>query len=122
MNTLSREKLAYFKNKKSLTNKRISELSGLPISTIDKLFSGLTNNPTLDTLKKIADVLECGIDDFINYDSEPLEGGYFDRQTAKIAKAIQGNKELKELLDITTDLSKEDLKLIQKVVRRMNFK
>lgn len=121
MNTLSREKLIYFKNKKNLTNKAISELSELPISTIDKLFSGLTNNPTLDTLKKIADVLECGIDDFINYDAEPLEGGYFDRQTAKIAKAIQGNKELKDLLDITADLSKEDLKLIQKVVRRMNL-
>lgn len=121
MNSLSKEKLTYYKQKKSLTNKAISELSGLPISTIDKLFSGLTNNPTLDTLKKIADVLDCGIDDFINYDAQPLEGGYFDRQTAKIAKSIQGNQELKELLDITADLSKEDLKLIKIIAKRMTL-
>lgn len=73
-NTLSKEKLTYFKNKKKLTNIRISELTGLPISNLDKIFSGLNKNPTLDSLKKIADTLDCSIDDFINYDAEPLAG------------------------------------------------
>jgi len=82
----------------------------------------LTTNPTLETLHKVTKVLECSIDDVIDYEHDPLQGYYADRQTAKIAQAIQSNPELKELLDITADLSKQDLKLIQTIVRRMNLK
>lgn len=122
MDTLSKEKLTYFKNKKKLTNQKVSELTGLPISSIDKLFSGLNKNPTLDTLKKIADILDCSIDDFIEYEKEPLAGYYADRETSKIAKVIQPNKELKELLNTTKDLSKEDLKLVLSIAKRLGTK
>lgn len=122
MDSLSREKLAHYKNKKSLTNKRISELTALPISTIDKLLSGLTTNPTIETLHKVTKVLGCSLDDVMDYENDPLEGYYADRQTAKIAQAIQSNTELKELLKMTAELSKKDIKFIQTVVRRMNFK
>lgn len=122
MDSLSKEKLAYFKNKKKLTNIKISELTGLPISTIDKLFSGLTKNPTLDTLKKIAKILDCSIDDFIDYEHDPLSGYYADRVSAKIAKEVQGNTELKELLDVATELSEEDLKLLKNFAKRLSGK
>jgi len=119
MDSLSKEQLTYFKTKKKLTNKTVAELTKLPISSVDKVFSGLNKNPTLDTLKKIADVLDCSIDDFINYDKEPQAGYYADRQTEKIAKAIQGNESLKELLGVATELSEDDLKLIANVANRL---
>ena len=119
MSLLSKEKLAYFKNKKKLTNIKVSELTGLPISSVDKLFSGSNKNPTLDTLKKVADILDCSIDDFIDYETEPLSGYYADRHTAKIAQSIQGNQELKELLDVVTELPKKDLKLITDIAKRI---
>lgn len=122
MNSLSKEKLGYYKNKKGLSNVKLAELSGLTVSSVDKVFSGLNKNPTLETLKKIADVLDVSIDDFIDYEIEPLAGYYVDRQTKKVAKALKTNAELKELFDIAADLSKEDLKLITVIVKRMTCK
>jgi DNA-binding Xre family transcriptional regulator len=118
MDSLSKEKLAHYKNKKGLTHNKIKELTGIPISTIDKLFAGLTKNPTLDTLKAITRVLECSIDDVMDYEYDPIEGFYADRQTSKIAQSIQGSQELKDLLNILIELSKEDLKLITDVSKR----
>ena len=120
MDLLSKEKLTQFKNKKKLTNKKIEEQTGLPISTVDKLFSGMTKNPTLDTLRRVTKVLGCSIDDVIDYEKDPLAGYYADRQTAKIAKSIQENKGLKKLLDISQELSDEDLKLLSDIAKRMN--
>lgn len=121
MDSLSNEKLIHYKTKKKLSNKKISYLTGIPISTVDKLFSGLTKNPTLDTLKAITRILECSIDDIMDYEHDPIEGFYADRQTAKIAKSIQGNAELKELLNVSSDLSKEDLKIITLIAKRINI-
>lgn len=120
MDSLSKEQLTYFKNKKKLTNKTVAELTKLPISSVDKVFSGLNKNPTLDTLKKIADVLDCSVDDFISYDKEPQAGYYADRQTEKIAKAIQGNEALKELFGVATELSEDDLKLVAGIADRLS--
>ncbi len=120
MDSLSKEKLTYYKEKKRFTNKRISELTGLPISSIDKLFSGLNKNPTLDTLKKIANILDCSIDDFINYEREPLVGHYTDRQTVKIAQELHRNEELKSLFETIKDFSKKDLKLMCSIANRLS--
>lgn len=120
MDSLSKEKLTYFKNKKKLTNLKITELTGLPISTVDKLFSGNTKNPTLDTLRRIAKVLDCSIDDFMDYEKDPLSGYYADRRSAKIAQEIQNNTELKELFAVSQELSKKDLKMLAGIAKRMS--
>ena len=39
------------------TNEMISELSGVPLSTVQKIFAGVTEKPRYETLKAIENVL-----------------------------------------------------------------
>ncbi len=119
MDELSKEKLNNIKKAKNYTNTDIATLTNIPISSIDKIFSGSNKNPTIETLKKIAKVLDCTIDDFMNYEKEPVSPYYYDRQTAKIAEEIHKNNDLKILMDSTRDLSPEDINAIIEIAKRM---
>lgn len=52
------------KRQLGLTNAAIAEKTGITLSTLDKITSGANQNPTLDTLQKIADVIGVNLDDF----------------------------------------------------------
>lgn len=52
------------KKEKGLTNETLADLSGVPKSTVAKIASGITKNPSLDALQAIAKVLGCSLDDF----------------------------------------------------------
>ena len=52
------------KRELNLNNAQIAEQSGVTLSTIDKITSGANQNPMLDTLLAIADVLGLTLDDF----------------------------------------------------------
>lgn len=56
INTLKREK--------GLTNAQLAALSGVTLSTIDKITAGFNTNPKLDTLQALCRVLGCTLDDF----------------------------------------------------------
>lgn len=119
MNTLSKEKLNFQKSKKNLTNLKISQLTGIPISNIDKIFSGTNKNPTLSTLQKIAEILDCSIDDFIEYKNAPVMPLYIDKQTETIANEIAGNESLKKIFKNLISLKEDDLKLFLNFSERL---
>ena len=48
------------KKESGLTNNEIAELSGVPVSTVNKIFSGATKNPRYATLLAIEQVLATG--------------------------------------------------------------
>lgn len=52
------------KKEKGLTNAQIAKLSGVTLSTLDKITSGINTNPKLDTLQAICRALGCRLDDF----------------------------------------------------------
>lgn len=52
------------KKEKGLTNAQIANLSGVTLSTLDKITSGVNTNPKLDTLQAICRVLGCTLNDF----------------------------------------------------------
>lgn len=52
------------KKEKGLTNAQLAELSGVTLSTLDKLTAGINRNPKLDTLQAICRALGCHLDDF----------------------------------------------------------
>lgn len=58
------EKIAEYKKKLGLTNAELAEKSGVPLGTINKILSGATKDPKLETLKSIARVLGLTLDDF----------------------------------------------------------
>lgn len=58
------EKIAEYKKELGLTNEELANLSGVPKGTLDKILSGVTKDPKLGTLKALAKVFECTLDDF----------------------------------------------------------
>jgi len=52
------------KKEKGLTNAQIAQMSGITLSTLDKITSGVNKNPKLDTLQAICSVLGCTLNDF----------------------------------------------------------
>jgi repressor LexA len=58
------EKINEYKKKNGLTNEDIARLSGVPKPTIDKITSGATRSPNLETVRAIAKALGLTLDDF----------------------------------------------------------
>lgn len=57
------DNLKEFKKKKGLSSKQIAERSNLPERTVVRIFSGDTPNPYVDTLHRIAVVLDTSLDE-----------------------------------------------------------
>lgn len=120
MSKLSVEKLNDFKKMKKLTNKKIAALTGLSISTIDRLFSGSNMNPNINLLKKLSTIFECTVDDFMEYDKDsPLADYYENKETAKLAESLKDNPQLKMLLDASKDLPSEDLDAVITIAQKL---
>ena len=58
------EKIEEYKRRLGMTTAELAEKSGVPKGTLDKILSGVTKDPKLETLKAIARVLGCTLDDF----------------------------------------------------------
>lgn len=119
MPRLSKEKLNELKNSKNFTAKNIAEKSGIPKSTIEKIFGGFNKNPTIDSLQKIAKVLDCGIDDFIEFDQEPSSPFYTDRIIEKLSYSLYEKPELKLLIQKAQYLSVDDINLLINLADRL---
>jgi len=69
-----REILAKLKTENGLTTEMLSEKSGVPKGTLNKLLNGETRNPTGATLKRIADALNCPVELFYGGKKNDLSG------------------------------------------------
>ena len=52
------EEMKQRKKELGYTNEQISELSGVPLGTVQKVFSGVTETPRYDTMRALENVLE----------------------------------------------------------------
>lgn len=55
--------LKMYMDRLGIGNKELSKLSGVPLRTVNNILSGITANPTLETVKAIAHALNCTLDD-----------------------------------------------------------
>lgn len=53
-----------------MTTAELAEKSGVPLGTLNKILSGATKDPKLETLKAIARVLGLTLDDFDDYEDK----------------------------------------------------
>ncbi len=67
---------------KKITYMRLSELSGVPLSTIKSVFCGKTKNPTIDTVNAIKRALGLDTDEQIN----GIAQNYITQEEEKIIK------------------------------------
>ena len=54
-----------YREKKGISQDRLSKLAGITLHTITKIESGATPDPRIKTVKKIADALGVSVDDLI---------------------------------------------------------
>lgn len=94
------ERINELKKIKGLTNPQLSQLTGIAISTLDKITSGTNKNPKLETLQLICRALDCTLDDLDDYSK-------FDKFSTKETQIIKkyrvldehGKKAVDNLLD-----------------------
>lgn len=73
------EKIAEYKKRLGMTAEELSNQSGVPLGTLNKILSGATKDPKLETLKAIARVLGMSLDDFDDLNiNKPQEPSYND--------------------------------------------
>ncbi|MDD4575509.1 MAG: helix-turn-helix transcriptional regulator [Bacteroidales bacterium] len=59
------ENLKKLRAKKGLSLEKIARLADLSLNTIVKVENGVNQNPTIETLTKIAKAFDIGVDDLI---------------------------------------------------------
>ena len=119
MPKLSKERLNELKRSKNYTFKDIATNTGIPKSTIAKIFGGFNTNPTIENLQKIARTLDCTIDDFLEYDNQPSAPFYTDRLGLRISQDIQEKPELKALFDSARELHNTDIEILTLIAKRL---
>ncbi len=62
------ENLKALQTQRNLTTAEFAEKANLPVDTINKIRNGSTQNPNMDTLKRMAAALECSVDTLIGID------------------------------------------------------
>ena len=85
------------------------------------LVSGSTKSPTLNTVKHLAEALDCTVEELLDYE-DGVAPYFLDKKTATIAQELKENKELKILLDATRDLSAEELNTVINMVNMLKRK
>lgn len=67
---INTEKIISVKKAKKCTTKELAKLSGVPKGTLDKILSGQTKDPKIQTLVSICAVLECSVCDILNMEND----------------------------------------------------
>ena len=99
---------------------QISKLANLPVATVERIASGRTKNPNLKTLKAMAAVFECSLDELMNL-QDMTKPYYLDEQTAEIAQKIYNDESLKALYSAVQTLSFENLQAVIGLAERLNI-
>lgn len=73
------------KKEKGLTNAQIAKMSGITLSTLDKITSGANTNPKLDTLQAICRVLGCTLDDFSEHPKKDEKTSPYSSEALQLA-------------------------------------
>ena len=115
------ERLNKYMEEHGYNKAEIARLSGIPYTTIDGLFKKGDENTKLSTLKKLAKLIGCTLDELT--DSTTIINSYYTNpETALLVQQIHDDPNLRILLDASKDLEPEDIKVVVDLVKRMKAK
>ncbi len=63
---MNASRLRELKERTQMTNQQISDISGVPIATVNRLLSGQTPNPSLDAITEIVKAMGGSVDDIVD--------------------------------------------------------
>lgn len=114
------ERLEQYMNENGYKKTDVARMSGIPYTTIDGLFKKGDENTKLSTLKKLAKLIGCSLDELTG--SNVDYSYYSNPETAALAQQIHDNPDLRILMDASKDLAPEDVKFVADLVSRMKKK
>ena len=79
------DRISVLKKERGMTNEDLAVASGVPKSTVDKITSGITTNPSLDTVRAFAIAMKCRLDDFDDIPPPTKKDAPSDNRTLKVA-------------------------------------
>lgn len=86
------EKLRQMKEKSHMTNQQIAEKSNIPESTVARIFSGKTPNPTIATVIAMARAMGGSAADFFNEDGTETDAQTADGNNGLLSAAEGGTE------------------------------
>ena len=112
--------LRYLRKKYDMSQEDLANKLGYKsFTTIQKWESGVSE-PSVSTVKKIAEIFGVTIDQITNDDLCDREHHYYiDPEAAEIAQAVQQRPELKILFDASRKVSAADLELVISMIDRL---
>jgi transcriptional regulator with XRE-family HTH domain len=107
--------------KTGIGNKKLAELTGIPLGTLNNILYGKTPDPTIDKVRLIAHALGCTLDDFADSSTDEwrkADAPYYADAEAD-ARAEDAHKQHGLLFSATKDLTKEDIDILIGLAERM---
>lgn len=99
------KKLKEMKKQSGKTSKDISEATGIPKSTIDKLFSGQTKEPYLSSVRAIVHYLGYTLDDL---EDPPIKQSDITKHEKKLISAYRKKKSMQQAVDTLLGINDEN--------------
>lgn len=96
------DNLKEIKKAKGMSVKQIAEQTNLPERTVNRIFSGDTPNPYVDTLHRITTVLDCSLDDILA-----------DTKVVVATESLVEVKENAEVVEAERDLVLAELEMLR---------
>ena len=96
------DNLKEIKKAKGMSVKQIAEQTNLPERTVSRIFSGDTPNPYIDTIHRIATVLDCSLDDILA-----------DTKVVVATESLVEVKETAEVAEAERDLVLAELEMLR---------
>lgn len=110
------EKIDVFKKEQGLTNEELSKLSGVPKATIDKITSGATRDPKLETIKALVYCLGHSLDDLDDKKSAPEPAATDSEATLRRMQLLIDSFEAAGYVRPGEDLTDEQLRFCMALV------
>lgn len=86
--------LKLLKERRKLTNQQLSDLSGVPIGTINRIMAGQTDNPSFQTVCDIVMAMDGSLDELVGIKEETLqEKKAANKEIIQLYESMLANKE-----------------------------
>ncbi len=110
------ENLRKLKKESGMTNEQIAQASGVPISTVEKIFSGYTADPKLETVRKIVTSMGYTLDDL----DPPEEGSarYEAMELQSYLEELRTRPEMRMLFKTFKGATKEEVEQVVKMIEQ----
>ena len=125
------DNLKELKAKTGMSSKQIAEKTNLPERTVSRIFSGDTEDPRADTLRRIVAVLGGSLDDIFTESGAVIGNKNLltlqedvDRLTAEVELLTAENSVLKDKVNVLTtesDLLRMELKHKEEIIALHNY-